>query len=124
MMSMGSTDLLSSEKWFKSEIALPPRGVDTSNGSFNCDEEEEESGPCNNIIPHSLEENKKQSEITTPAETPEKCNDYLLHAAKQYMSTKSTAQSTCEVFSTAVYTNEKLVMHAPFLINDSLKKPE
>ena len=41
MNSMGSTDLLSSEKWFKSEIALPPR-VETSNDSFECNEE---SGP-------------------------------------------------------------------------------
>ena len=55
MNSVGSTDLLSSEKWFKSEIALPPR-VDTSN-SFECCEEAEEGGPASVI---QIEELKQE----------------------------------------------------------------
>lgn len=70
MNSVGSTDLLSSEKWFKSEIALPPR-VDTSN-SFDCCEDGEEGGP--GII---QVETHKKTDITTPtdAETPAKYDD-------------------------------------------------
>lgn len=79
MNSVGSTDLLSSEKWFKSEIALPPR-VDTSNSFDCCEEEGEEAGP--GVI--QVEE-RKQTEIATPnqVETPPKHNDdKLLVAAK------------------------------------------
>ncbi len=79
MNSVGSTDLLSSEKWFKSEIALPPR-VDTSN-SFECCEEAEEGGPASVI---QIEERKQEQEIPTPidTETPAKHSDQLLIAAK------------------------------------------
>ena len=48
MLSMGSTDVLSSEKWFKSEIALPPRVDGTSNNnnnSFDYNDGEGELGP-------------------------------------------------------------------------------
>ncbi len=79
MNSVGSTDLLSSEKWFKSEIALPPR-VDTSNSFDYCEEEGEEAGP--GVI---QVEKRKQTEISTPneVETPPKHNDdKLLVAAK------------------------------------------
>lgn len=114
MNSVGSTDLLSSEKWFKSEIALPPR-VDTSN-SFDCCEEGEEGGPGLIQV-----EKHKQTEITTPtdAETPAKYDDQLLIAAKKYMSTTST-ECTGVTLSSAVNTLEKV---NPFMINDSLKKP-